>query len=322
MTARVLLRGALLLFLCNGSAASGAQAVFTRDGAQVYVITGPKREKLERVDLKEGRISSVALPPTKEEVVLVDLSMDAAGRLLLITANELWRMEAAEQKWTKLHAADQWKFTAVAANPKTGAILLLIGKGEGWWLIEEGQADSAPVFLRRYDEPEWRYPVFDEEGRLFVAYEADLWCGRIERDNLEEKLSLTAERCAPLAYLETENSTPGGLGIHAIMTAGDQLFVYLHRMGGSGWADLVRFPIATTQPPPVPEPAADEGEEPEVESRWARLAKLFGSVESLYDGPADAICVSPDGARVYVHQGGPVHYLIEGGELTRLKLER
>lgn len=320
MTARVSLLGVVLLFLGNSGAASGAQAVFTRDGAQVYVISGPKREKLERVDLNERRISSVALPPVKDEVVLVDLSMDATGRLLLITPNELWRMEGAEQKWTKLQALERGGYTAVAANRKTGAILLLSNKGEDWWLLEEGQSQAGPVFVRRYDSPHWRYPVFDEEGRLFVAYEADLWCGRIERGNFEEKLSLTAERCAPLAYLETENSTPGGLGIRAIMTAGDQLFVYLHRMGGSGWADLVRFPKATTQA--APEPAADGAEEPEVESRYARLAKLFGSIESLYDGSAEAICVSPDGARVYVMQGGAYHYLVEGGELTRLKLER
>ena len=65
MTARVSLLGVVLLFLGNSGAASGAQAVFTRDGAQVYVISGPKREKLERVDLNERRISSVALPPSK-----------------------------------------------------------------------------------------------------------------------------------------------------------------------------------------------------------------------------------------------------------------
>ncbi len=106
MTARVSLLGVVLLFLGNSGAASGAQAVFTRDGAQVYVISGPKREKLERVDLNERRISSVALPPSKGEVVLVDLSMDATGRLLLITPNELWQMEGAEQKWTKLQALE------------------------------------------------------------------------------------------------------------------------------------------------------------------------------------------------------------------------
>jgi hypothetical protein len=140
--------------------------------------------------------------------------------------------------------------------------------------------------------------VFDREGHLFFAANGDLWEGSVELPSeLDERPSVDAIRFAPVALLETANTSPNSTGARELAVAGRTIYAHMTRMGGSGWGEMisVRWPG---------EPKSEEGKAPSVESGVKPNVETFKSVLATFRvyGPnqgASYLCGSPDGRKVF-----------------------
>ena len=92
--------------------------------------------------------------------------------------------------------------------------------------------------MRRHDAIS--SPVFAADGTFFYSEIGDLWSGKFRIT--KRTLSLTADRYLRLAYLETANTTPSGMGVSDIAPVKDSVYVQLFRMGGSGWGAMFQVP--------------------------------------------------------------------------------
>ena len=109
--------------------------------------------------------------------------------------------------------------------------------------------------------------------------------------------AVEADRFAPVAILETANTTPNSTGARKLAVAGRTVYAQMTRMGGSGWGEMisVRWPG---------EPKTDEGKAPRTESpiklnieefkSALGAARFYGSNQR-----ASYLCNSPDGRRVF-----------------------
>ena len=139
-------------------------------------------------------------------------------------------------------------------------------------------------------------PVFDRDGDLFFGMEGDMWQGKLVRDDDGDYhgLNLEGHRCAPLATLETQNTSPDEMGVHRIAPATGWVYAHIYRMGGSGWGTIVRLKV---------EKSSNSGED------LAERLKVYGdairSVEILADNNHSSfLCASHDGSHVFYTEGG------------------
>jgi len=68
------------------------------------------------------------------------------------------------------------------------------------------------------------------------------WRGEIYNDSLGRGPALSAYRYAPLATLETANTSPAEIGVVDIAVTRDTIYLHLYRMGGSGDGWLAQLP--------------------------------------------------------------------------------
>ena len=176
--------------------------------------------------------------------------------------------------------------------------------------------DWIPVRMRRHPYPSCL--AFAANGELFFAAYGDLWFGEIQTDKVDEQdyFSIAAYRYAPLATLETQNTTPAEIGVADIGVNRDTVYLQLSRMGGSGDGWFAR----------LPRPSLKRDTEGEMEmfyqpkERLPIYLKALRSLEILgEDSRAGAICVSPDGTRVHYVLHGK-HWLVTNGRTEELHL--
>ena len=117
------------------------------------------------------------------------------------------------------------------------------------------------------------------------------------RRSLTERPSVEADRFAPVAILETANTTPNSTGARKLAVAGRTVYAQMTRMGGSGWGEMisVRWPG---------ESKTDEGKAPRTDSpiklnieefkSALGAARFYGSNQG-----ASYLCNSPDGRKVF-----------------------
>jgi hypothetical protein len=168
--------------------------------------------------------------------------------------------------------------------------------------------------------------VFSSEGELFYDEGGDLWYGKIESEAVdyggptpEDTFSLTAERYAPLAYLETSAGMSNELSVNDLAVARDGIYVQL-----SG-----RHHGAVLKLPPVARNAADDDADSTVgEFVVKKLAqykqslegvKNIGDTNRVKDEGDLELGASPDGSRVY-YKKDDGEYLVTNGRTQKLQL--
>ncbi len=134
--------------------------------------------------------------------------------------------------------------------------------------------------------------TFSSNGELFFGTRGDLWNGIIDLEEQDYRGVLVANRCAPLATLETAFGTQGQMGAERVAVATDELYVHVCRMAGSGWGKIVRL----NKPPAYDQEVAAS----DLKKRLALYAKEVASVEILAEnGTRSYLCTSPDGKRAF-----------------------
>jgi len=187
------------------------------------------------------------------------------------------------------------------------------------WLKRDDSPALASVFVRRVENVAG--PVFDAQGNLYFGSHGDLWHGQIQWDGDRDagRGLLHAYRFCPLATLETSMGTPSQTGARSVALAGDQLYVHVKRMGGSGWGDIVK----------VKAPAGRFAENGELDlvldlaARTELSQRSLASIRRLAEGGSwSHLCASTDGKIVHYTTGsekGRLHWLVrDQGEPVQL----
>ncbi len=301
--------GALLTFYVAGSCLAG-DAVFSNDGQRVYVISNAdNKQVLREINLTETTSRAISLSQLPSQQPLLGITRSDGDKLFCVTEKNIWTFDPVNNRLTKVCGSPKGgRYWRIAYDPQSHTIVVT-GTGEKGplFLYKNGLVS---VYVRRHDAIS--SPVFAADGTFFYSEIGDLWSGRIEND--EGIYSLTADRYLPLAYLETANTTPGGMGVSDIAPVKDSVYVQLFRMGGSGWGTMFQVP----RRPLKEQKASGMGQIAEFElTRWKELLEGLKPLGEN-DHPA-CLCASPDETRVYYTNEGR-DYLISNGQTAELHL--
>jgi hypothetical protein len=290
--------GAAIVFVVATAPSYGAPAAFSDDGNHVYLL-GSK--------LPKGTALDVDLTDFTAKKHNLGVSTDVRGianaprALLFVTEKSLYRLPLPAGEVGKICDAPAGVlFDDVACNRAQHGILLLCRTKDGrdWpsFYLKEQEKTPSLIVTRRVRALVGA--VFDREGHLFFAANGDLWEGSVELPSeLDERPSVDAIRFAPVALLETANTSPNSTGARELAVAGRTIYAHMTRMGGSGWGEMisVRWPG---------EPKSEEGKAPSVESGVKPNVETFKSALATFRvyGPnqgASYLCGSPDGRKVF-----------------------
>ena len=278
---------------------SGAAAAFSDDGDHVYLLGKklPKGTVLD-IDLTNLTTKTLSLGVTTEVLGVAN----APRALLFVTEKSLYRRPLPDGEVAKICDAPAGSyFEDIACNRAKHGILLLCHTKDfrDWpaYYLREQESKPTSLVLRRVKALVGA--VFDRDGHLFFGSGGDLWEGDITTpsESEHELPAVEADRFAPVALLETANTTPSSTGARKLAVAGQTVYAQMTRMGGSGWGEMisVRWPS---------EPKTDERKAPRTESpiklnietfkSALGAARFYGSNQG-----ASYLCNSPDGRKVF-----------------------
>jgi hypothetical protein len=263
-----------LIVACAASlsmnAAMGANAVYSKDGSQVYIADG----KLKRLDLKQapGRFesfdASAALgeddghPEAHSDAGIQAVSRGGDDRIFCMSNHHVVVFDPKAKGFSKImDAADALpcfyqkaasaSFEDIAVNPTNGLLLATLramktADPNGDFRQEavclpKGWAKPLYVFNRRASSI--NCPAYDANGDLYFAAYGDLWKGSVDPDNDDDAKAfnknssrgvLNAFRVAALARLETSEGNSWVIGVCEIAVARSFLLISDSRLGGTG----------------------------------------------------------------------------------------
>ena len=312
--ARLLFVGAAapLAFVIAGSCLAG-DAVFSNDGQRVYAIgNADNKQVLREINLTRQTSRTISLSQLpSQQPLLLGITRSDGDKLFCVTEKNIWTFDPGSNRLTKVCGSPKGgRYWRIAYDPHSHTIVVT-GTGERGplFLYKNGLVS---VYVRRHDAIS--SPVFAADGTFFYSEIGDLWSGQIEKN--EGTYSLTADRYLPLAYLETANTTPSGMGVSDIAPVKDSVYVQLFRMGGSGWGAMFQVPRS----PPKEQRASGMGQVAQFElTRWKELLEGLKPLGEN-DHPA-CLCASPDETRVYYTNEGK-DYLITNGQTAELHLTK
>src|SRR6266404_2233728 len=263
--------GAAIVSVLAATFSYGARAAFSDGGNHVYLLGSqlPKGSALD-IDLTNFTAKKLKLGVSTE----VRGIANAPHALLLVTDKSLYRLPLPTGEAGKIcDAPAGCLFDDVACNRAQHGILLLCRTQDGrdWpsYYLKEQERSPAAIVTRRVRALVGA--VFDREGHLFFAADGDLWEGSVEPPSeLDQRPSVEAIRFAPVALLETANTSPNSTGARELAVAGETVYVHMQRMGGSGWGEMisVRWPG---------EPKSDNERTPFTESGVKPNVEVFKS---------------------------------------------
>ena len=233
---RTVFVAAVLALLFSVSYCNAGDAVFSSDGERVYVISDiESKPAVEEIDLNKKTTRKILLTQLESSDWLRGITCTHRNRFFCTTAKAIWSFEPESGRLTKMRDAPTGvSFWRIAYDPKMQRVFVITDDREYPIFTFNDPAELIPVRMRHHPYPSSL--AFAANGELFFAAYGDLWCGEIRTDKIDEQddFSIAAYRCAPLATLETENTTPAEIGVADIGVNRDTVYLQLSRMGGSG----------------------------------------------------------------------------------------
>jgi hypothetical protein len=272
-----------------------ADSAFSKDGRHVYLIAY-NRPGLVDLDLQGRACGMVDLGKSFKEPVK-GVTLSNTGFILCATKAAIWVYDPATAKCIKVCDAPKgFEMDDIAYDASIGDIYCTARQKEvsGQLYCWPKGGNKWEHVYNRYDSGVY-HPVFSAEGGLYFVVDGDLWAGFIGKEPKDSETGLyatvNAYRCAPLASMITENTSPASSGLHSVSLTQHSIYAEYSRMGGSGWGAVVRFkkPVAFTV-------TNGERDDPPVnEGDWKDVQAIFASIEVISDTPCDTLCTSPDG---------------------------
>jgi hypothetical protein len=309
---------AVLAFVFSVLCCQAGDAVFSSDGERVYLISDiDSKPAVEEIDLNKKTTRKILLTQLERSDSLREITCTQKNGFFCTTAKAVWSFEPESGKLTKIHdAPTDVSFWQIAYDPKMQRVFVTTDDRESPVFTFKDPREWIPVRMRRHPYPSCL--AFAANGELFFAAYGDLWCGEIQIDKVDDQdhFSIAAYRYAPLATLETQNTTPAEIGVADIGVTRDTVYLQLSRMGGSGDGWFARLPRPSIK-------RDTEGEMDMFYQPKERLPIYLKALRSLEilgeDSRAGFICVSLDGTRVHyvLHDK---HWLVANGKTEELHL--
>ena len=309
-----------VFFFCVITCCVAGDAAFSRDGERIYAIASTDPDPaVQEIDLPAKTIRTIVLKQLAANDWPRGITCSNDGRIFCITKGTLWSFDPRSEKLTKIRDAPSGaNFWWVAFDPKIHGTFVATDNPEEPLFMFRKANEWIPVRMRRHPYPSCL--VFTGSGELFFAAYGDLWYGEIQTDTFdgEDHFSVAAYRYAPLATLETENSTPAEIGVADIGVSREVIYVQLSRMGGSGdgWFACLGRPAIKSASEESLEPLYKPNERVPVYQKSLSSLKILGE-----DSHAGQIAVSPDERRVYYFMDGK-HWLVSNGKTEELHLTK
>ena len=309
-----------VLFLGVITCCVAGDAAFSRDGQRIYAIASTDPDPaVQEIDIATRTIRTIVLKQLAADDWPRGITCSNADKIFCITKGSLWSFDPRSGSLTKIRdgpsGTDFWQ---VAFDPKIHATFVTTGDSEEPLFMFRKENEWIPVRMRRHPYPSCL--VFTASGELFFAAYGDLWCGEIQTDTFEgeEHFSVAAYRYAPLATLETENTTPSEIGVDDIGVSREVIYVQLSRMGGSGdgWFACLRRSVSKRTSEQSLDLLYKPSERVPVYQKSLSSLKILGE-----DSHAGRIAVSPDERRVYYVMHGK-HWLVSNGKTEELHLKK
>jgi hypothetical protein len=306
------------VFLFSALYCSAGDAVFSSDAGRVYLISDiESKPAVEEIDVNKKTIRKILVTQLDPSSPLRGITCTNKNRFFCTTAKAVWSFDPESWGLTKIREAPTgFTFRRIAYDPKMERIFVTTDDEEHPLFMFRDPAEWIPVRMRRHPYPSSL--AFAANGELFFAAYGDLWCGEIRTDNMDgqDYFSIAAYRCAPVATLETQNTTPAEIGVADIGVNRDKVYVQLSRMGGSGdgWFARLSRPKVKRDADGEMEVAYEPKERLPVYQTSLRSLEILGE-----DSHAGSICVSPDETRVHyvLHDK---HWLVTNGKTEELHL--
>ena len=309
-----------VLFLCVITCCVAGEAAFSGDGKRIYAIasTDPS-PAVQEIDLATKTIRTIALTQLAADDWPRGITCSNEDKIFCTTKGSLWSLDPHSDSLTKIRDAPSGaNFWLVAFDPKIHATFVTTDDQKNPLFMFRKENEWIPVRMRRHPYPSCL--VFTASGELFFAAYGDLWYGEIQTERFEgeEHFSVAAFRYAPLATLETENTTPSEIGVADIGVSREVVYVQLSRMGGSGDGWFARLWRRVSN-------GANEESLNLLYKPNERLPVYQKSLSSLKilgeDSHAGQIAVSPDERRVCYFMNGK-HWLVSDGKTEELHLTK
>jgi hypothetical protein len=272
------------------------------------------KRALHEIDLSTNTVRVIPLRGLADHEEVFGVASGDGGKILFISVKNLWAFDQRTSRVTKLCSAPPSgkPFNEIAHDPKSHAAYIRTDNPPDFFMVKNGR-ELVSVELGPHAQV--NCPVFSSEGELFYADQGcgDLWSGKIESDAHE--LWVTAERYAPLAYLETSNQRPSPLEVSNVAIAREAIYVQLFWViKGQGFGVFLKLPR-------TPSNAEGESSLPKLAIRQLDHCKeIFQGLEKLGETEdCNELGASPDGSRVYYkkHDG---EYLVTNGRTQKLQL--
>ena len=291
----------LALFVLLANPCPGAQATFSLDEENVFVLT-PKG--IVELNFKTKAVQRLQ-PPTKfDQDQESGVSLSNAGYLLFAGNDRISAYDPGRKTWaTVCRAPADTVCTDVAYNPVDGSMVFQTTSKKGapgYWLLPKESNKPLPLKLRRVGYLSGF--SFDAQGQLYFGYLGDLWLGSVcsLSDDQESGYWVCGVRIAPLANLETNFSTPTNQGVQATAPSGGSVYLHLLRLGGSGWGQIASIAA------PVIKFTDGEAQEDSFESRLALYQDELKSLRLLGEnGSYSLLCSSRSGKSVFYRATEP-----------------
>lgn len=307
---------AVPVFLFSALYCGAGDAVFSSDAGRVYLISDiESKPAVEEIDVNKKTIRKILVTQLDASDPLRGITCTNKNRFFCTTAKAVWSFDPESGALTKIREAPTGlTFWRIAYNPKMERVFVTTDDEEHPVFMFKDPAEWIPVRMRRHPYPSSL--AFAANGELFFAAYGDLWCGEIRTDKMDgqDDFSIAAYRFAPVATLETQNTTPAEIGVADIGVNRDKVYVQLSRMGGSGdgWSARLSRPKVKRDPDGEMEIVYEPKERLPVYQTSLRSLEILGE-----DSRAGSICVSLDETRVHYVLNGQ-HWLITNGKTEEL----
>ena len=319
----ILLFAALLPF---STALFGADAVLSNDNHHVYLVhweqDTPRKSgacSLIDVNLEKRTCTGIDLRNTLGENV-VDIALSDVGIVLCATKSALWSYDPASGKCIKVIVSpNNTELLEIAYDPSQSIVLACCRgeHGQELFCLPKNVDKWIPVYNRRSVSAQVEFPVFSREGTLYFSCRGDLWVGALiaqtaptlpalhaagkEMPKPSEEwpsvsmAELAAYRYAPIAFLETQNTTSDSTGLHALSVGRRYVYGDYSRLyGGMSWGQLIRCDLPAL---------VKDGKHAEIpgvsEADGKQAIQALQSVNTIVGDNCLYLCGSRDGSVIF-----------------------
>ncbi len=317
----------------------GAEATFSKDNKHIYLVQEEQARpsgacSLIDINLEQNSCKGIDLRKTLGGPVR-NITLSNAGFVLCATKAAVWAYDPLKDHCVKvIDAPKKTELVELGYDPAQEIIVAGCkgAHGQELYCLPKNRDQWIPIYNRRC--PSVRHPTFGDDGTLYFESGGDLWIGFVEKQTDADSpknhaasaewpksitgSNLVAYRAAPVAFLETQNTSPDSTGLNGLTFSKHFVYGDYSRLGGSGWGELIRCKRPAPFKTETGEPGIPTGSTTKVDL----TVQILQSVEVVSDNVCFDLCASRDGSLIFcMSPGGKATLIKDEGKPEELAIK-